>query len=144
MIFLNWVDLVSHTDRTDEFEAPSDRQLANRLIQGAKLSPTDDLNLYNAREDQKAAQIAYDTQQDNAFNRFEKDEKRGLTNGLNFNEWIDNGHAPDYVAARDQLTAIGSRIEEIQLKIGGPNSVLVNDARAQLKRGLNTEKAYEG
>lgn len=67
-----------------------------------------------------------------------------MTNGLNFGEWVDNGHAPDYTAARNQLTSIGSRILEIQLKIGGPNSVLVNTARNQLGRGLNTERQYEG
>ncbi|GJC83472.1 hypothetical protein ColLi_06310 [Colletotrichum liriopes] len=63
-----------------------------------------------------------DIQQDKAFEKFTKEEKKGLTNGLNFRDTI----------------------EQIRLKIGGPMAVTIQKTRVKLARGLNTEKAYEG
>ncbi|GKT56564.1 hypothetical protein ColTof4_08890 [Colletotrichum tofieldiae] len=63
-----------------------------------------------------------DIQQDKAFEKFTKEEKKRLTNGLNFRDTI----------------------EQIRLKIGGPMAVTIQKTRVKLARGLNTEKAYEG
>lgn len=112
--------------------------------QGAKPNSTEDLNFHNAREERNVYQADHDKKKDQAYARFTRDEKRGLTNGMNFDRWVDNGHAPDYTMARNQLTAIGSRIAEIQREVGGRNYAPVDSARQKLNWGLNITSHYAG
>lgn len=100
--------------------------------------------MLNALKDQDAAQIKADTELDKADAQFTKQQKLGLTGTQTFSQWVASGKAQGYIAATNNLSNIGTTIQQIQSQQAGPLAATLATDRANLAKGFNIVEDFTG
>lgn len=101
--------------------------------------------LLSALEHQQAADAVVDREVDKAWDKYQKELLRGMVaDNMTFMQWVAKGHAPTYSAALDNQQAKTAVVADIQGQIDGPMAAILNNARAAIRSGLNTETDLPG
>lgn len=101
--------------------------------------------LLSAVEHQQAADAVADREADKAYEKYEKELTRGMVaDNMTFSQWVAKGHAPTYSSALENQQAKAAVVADIQGQIDGPMAALLNQARAAIRSGLNTETDLNG